>query len=484
MGWLKRMIQNYLQINPAQATTIDIDPDYDWEGNAIRNRIWYRGEAGELRQFYHQCNEAGTGGFWASVPSYTRGIAIQKIHSGIPGIMVSTLANLVLHDLNLIQPDNDKDANDWERIADDNSFKKTLYSAVSGALAIGDGAFKISIDTSISQYPIIEWVDGDRVTFTARRGRIIEVTFKTVYKHDDREYHLYEHYGRGYINYTLTDASETRKLPLSEIPETAGLEPIEYTGNFMLAIPFKIRDSSKFPGRGDSIFTGKYGAFDGLDEIISQWAAEVRHSRPMTYIPTALCPRDKDGRLKPPDTFTGNFVVTQDDMREGAQQEIKVIQPELDSDAMKTAYSDFLNMSLQGVISPATLGIDLKTNDNATAQREKEKNTLYTRGQIVEALTNTIPLVVQSALKAFDLINGTSPRTGSHISIDFGEYDAPSFDSAVETVAKARQAGIMSTEMAISQLYGDSLTDEEKDAELEHIQNENSVKFGDSLYEE
>ena len=61
----------------------------------------------------------------------------------------------------------------------------------------------------------------------------------------------------------------------------------------------------------------------------------------------------------------------------------------------------YLDLCLQGLISPSTLGIDTKKIQDANAQyeRQMEKTTMYTRQGIIEALTNFIPKLVNTVLK-------------------------------------------------------------------------------------
>ncbi|HFL3547426.1 TPA: hypothetical protein ACG3PB_004009, partial [Clostridioides difficile] len=59
--------------------------------------------------------------------------------------------------------------------------------------------------------------------------------------------------------------------------------------------------------------------------------------------------------------------------------------------------------------------------------------------------------------------------------ISFGEYSTPSFDTVVETVGKAKSYGIMSTEMAVDELYGDTMSDEKKAEEVLRIKEENGL---------
>ena len=77
--------------------------------------------------------------------------------------------------------------------------------------------------------------------------------------------------------------------------------------------------------------------------------------------------------------FDNDYVTIGANMSEGANQKIEISQPKISYEAYVNSYSGFLDMVLQGVMSPATLGIDLKKTDNAEAQREKEKVTLHVR---------------------------------------------------------------------------------------------------------
>jgi len=51
-----------------------------------------------------------------------------------------------------------------------------------------------------------------------------------------------------------------------------------------------------------------------------------------------------------------------------------------------------------------------KETDNAEAQREKEKTTLYTRGKILDVLNEVIPLLVDTTLKVHDTMKKRKPR--------------------------------------------------------------------------
>lgn len=161
-------------------------------------------------------------------------------------------------------------------------------------------------------------------------------------------------------------------------------------------------------------------------------------------------------------------------MAENASQQVAVSQPQISYEAYVESYSSFLDMVLQGIMSPATLGIDLKKTDNAESQREKEKVTLHVRNKIVDALNEMLPQLIRTVMQCYDLMCQKTPGEYNP-SVKFGEYASPDFGTTVETVGKARQYGIMSVETSVDQLYGDTWTDEEKKNEVERLKAEQGL---------
>lgn len=468
------MVMKMLKIVPAQETqNITIREPYSYSASVLRNRLWYRGDASELDQFYHQMSSVGdtTGKtrFWAATPS--QGMSIRKIHSGLPALMADRLADIVVADLDSITLEKQANTAVWEEIAKDNDFSDLLPESIVKALVEGDGAFKLSYDNEVSKYPLIEFFAGDGVEYKRERGRLKEIIFSSWYTLKDNSYRLIETYGPGYIRYTLTD-EKGKEVPLSTVPELAGYQDIEYDGDFMLAVPLRFFKSSTWPGRGKSLFDGKGDNFDALDEAVSQWWDAIRAGRVKDYIPEDIVPRDPDtGMPMNPNAFDNRFIKLQSALSEDAKGQIQSVQAQIQYEAYLGSYSSALDMCLQGIISPATLGIDLKKTDNAEAQREKEKATLYTRGKIVDKLNEAIPRLVELALRVYDLLQNRA--AGEYkVSIKFGEYASPSFDAVVETVGKARTFSIMSIERAIEEMYGDTWTKDEKAEEVQRLKEE------------
>lgn len=481
MRWLqklnnsvKRGIRSWLNVQEASPTNILINEPLDYEANAIKNRIWYRGDSEELQQLYNQID---TGvdkyKFWAC--KSTPGQEIRKIHTGLPALIVDTLAGITLADLD-IQIEKEREAQKlWEQIDKDNKFRKKLEKAVKETLYIGDGAFKISFDTQLSQYPIIEFYPGDRIELVTERGRIKEIVFKTAYKYDRRDYVLYEHYGYGMITYELYRGDT--KVSLKSIPQTENLVDVAFgtdkpEGKYMMAVPIQFYESGKWDERGQSIFDKKIDSYDAFDEVWSQWMDAVRMGRAKEYIPDCLIPRNPEtGELMRPNHFDNRFIAVGNDMSENAKNMIDVEQPNIPHESYLASYCTALDLCLQGLISPSTLGIDVKKLDNSEAQREKEKATLYTRDTIINALQVDISILVETVLKAYNEFYNKSVKP-VEVTVEFGDYANPSFESQIETISKARQGQIMSVDAAVDELYGDDKDDTWKQEEIKRLKEE------------
>ena len=475
MGWFRDFVFKLLKIRPASERRITIEEPLTFRANVLRNQIWYRGDPSELTQFFRQtaARDTDTARFWASVP-YGQ---VRKIHSGIVSIVVDRYKDIITADLDGVdfgEPDDIHPIADvWEEIAKDCDFNGVLGDAIAGALSSSDGAFKISIDAQ-SPFPIVEFYEADSVEYVTKGRKVTAIKFYTPYQKEQKEYRLEEEYGIGYVHYRLF-SEDGKQVEMSEVEEISGLKDTTFNGDFMMAVPLVIFRSGKWKGRGKALFDAKTDALDALDEVISQWLDAVRMGRVKRYIPEDMVPRDPDtGKLIAANPFDNDFIAVGSMKTEGAQDKIDVSQPQISYEAYVNSYASFMDLVLQGIISPATLGIDLKKTDNAEAQREKEKVTLHVRGKIVDALNDALPLLVERIMKTNDLIHGPSAKD-YEVSVKFGEYASPDFGSTVETVVKAKQGGVMSIEQSVEELYGDTWTREDKDAEIARLKAEQGI---------
>lgn len=494
---VRTMIKNWLHIQPAPENAITILEPLSFQASVIRNQVWYRGDASELDQLYKQLGAGDTvnaARFWAASPPDEK---LRKIHSGLPAIVVDTLAYLVKSDLDDIDFGKSGTGRDaWESITDTESggidFTAVLGKGIVGALKSGDGAFKISVDPSASGFPIVEFYEADRVDYIQTHGVTTGVSFWTPYYVSAQLYRLRESYESGRISYALfkgeTGDSEVSLDTVPELADLAKHNPVEYDGEFRMAVPLKIFDNPKFPGRGKAIYENKLDSFDAHDEVISQWMDALRAGRVKKYIPRDLIPTDvATGMPAPPNDFGSNYIMVEPDNHENAQSKIQTEQPEIKYDAFLSTYTATLNMCLQGIVSPATLGIDIGKMSSADAQREKKDVTGYTRNTITGALEKVLPELISSILKTYDVMQ-KRPVGDYEPAVSFGEYGAPSFDARVDVVNKAATANTMSVETQVDELWGSSKDDDWKEKEVIRIKQLRGIevideppKVGDEL---
>ena len=306
------------------------------------------------------------------------------------------------------------------------------------------------------------------------RGRLKEVVFKTPYTVRSQQYILYEHYGYGYIRNELYKGDT--QVDIGAIEATRGIKDTVFDKTTILAVPLQVYESTKYERRGGSIFDGKLDSFDAFDETWSQWMDALRAGRAKTYIPECLVPHDPaTGQILKPNPFDCRYFASDNDMSEKAENRINTDQPTIPHDSYIASYVTALDLCLQGVISPSTLGIDVKKLDNAEAQREKEKATLYTRNAIIEALQETLPDVVAACINAYHILL-RQPIEEVKVEISFGEYTNPSFESQVETLSKARPgAAVMSIKAQVEEMWGDSKDEAWKKEEVARLKAEQGI---------
>ncbi len=474
MDAVKNKLQSWLEINDTSPKAIVINRNEDLHIYQAKNRIWYNGDSDELEQFYKQLNN-NKSLFWASVPAV--GLGIRKIHTGLPQIIINKITDIVIDNYNGVEINDVSKLDRWNEIADDNHFDDLLWDIIAETLYLGDGAIRYSYDPNISKDPILEWISGDRCEFIYKRGRLYEIIFTSYYEKNSKKYKLLEIYGYGYIKCELYDGKQM--IDLKSLKETENLKAeLNFDREFMCAVPFFVDKNSKYKGRGASKFNSKYDLFDALDEIISQWVEAIRQGKPVRYIPESLLPRNPNtGEVMKPNGFDNSYIETEADMKEGSQNKITVVQSEIYSDKYYQAYVNCLELCLQGIISPSTLGIDTKKiqDPNSSYERQMEKTTLYTRQGIIESLNDFIPKVINGVLNFQKILEKQQPEEDIEINVNFGEYDSPSFDSQIDTITKAKNGGIMSIETSIKELYGDSKDEEWIDEEILRLKEEQGI---------
>lgn len=471
--------------------------------------VWYDGDGDELLNFYTRENYIGfnyepfymrnkKNYFWAISSTEAQ---IKRTHSGQPRNIVDTLVNIMPFPLISAGEDTKKlqavvRESGLEQVYKDEQLPLTLVE--------GWGCWKINWDKDVSDYPSVEYVSAENVDFIYKNGKIIGIVFKNYYTSDKKRYLLLETRSIEWkpnssaaegsegervlvitnelyelpMNMAATDDdTPLKKVDLKTVPELESVEERIEIGPFdkLFAVPcVLLGNTSRQWGYGRSIFTGKIDLFDDLDQALSQSSNAVRLSTPIEYIDEEYLERDKNGLPKKPKAYDRKYVMMKgqkngDGVSTG--QPVQITQPSVEFSRYSDHAVQILLQILNGILSPATLGIDIAKKDNAAAQREKEKVTIFTRNALINGEERILRSLMEQMLMAKEFMDTGAVSVHSYdISVKFNEFADDSFENKLEALGKAYDMEEISTDMYLNKLYGDTLSEEERAAEKEFLE--------------
>lgn len=472
--------------------------------------VWYDGDGDELLNFYTRENYIGfnyepfymrnkKNYFWAISSTEAQ---IKRTHSGQPRNIVDTLVNIMPFPLISAGEDTNKlqavvRESGLEQLYKDEQLPLTLVE--------GWGCWKINWDKDVSDYPSVEYVSAENVDFIYKNGKIIGIVFKNYYTSDKKRYLLLETRSIEWkpnnaaaaegsegervlvitnelyelpMNMAATDDdTPLKKVDLKTVPELESVEERIEIGPFdkLFAVPcVLLGNTSRQWGYGRSIFTGKIDLFDDLDQALSQSSNAVRLSTPIEYIDEEYLERDKNGLPKKPKAYDRKYVMMKgqkngDGLATG--QPVQITQPSIEFSRYSDHAVQILLQILNGILSPATLGIDIAKKDNAAAQREKEKVTIFTRNALINGEERILRSLMEQMLMAKEFMDTGAVSVHTYdISVKFNEFADDSFENKLEALGKAYDMEEISTDMYLNKLYGDTLSEEERAAEKEFLE--------------
>lgn len=479
--------------NDARKTFIS-DEEKIIQAKITANKIWYIGDGDELLNYY---TEKQAIGFYQN-PIYNRNkrnyfwslsaeeCAIKRVHSGIPYAIISTISNIIGMPTISVKVNENGNTADiskvWDRISEKNQFKvKLTQQGRQLTLAEGFGAWKVNIRPELADFPIWEYYEATDVEYIVECGILTGIIFKNYYKVDKDDYILFETRGKkngsSYIHYNLFklyNDNTIEEVPINTVPELEGVEDKEIPGlDEILGVPARYFYDPLNSRYGRSIYDGKLDLFDDLDQILSQDSQTVRVSTPVEYYSPDTLERGPNGQIGIPHLYNRQFVQKAGipDGEGNMSADIITTQPDLHFDKYSENAMSKLNFILTGVLSPATLGIDVAKKDNAEAQREKEKITIQTRNNIIASETDMLIQFVKLSLYMQEyLTKGTITMREYEISIKYNEFANPSFESELQILGPAWANNEISTKQYIDLLWGDKLSDEDKKKEEEYLE--------------
>lgn len=470
--------------------------------------VWYEGDGDELLNFYTYGNMIS----FCYEPFYARNKKnyfwsissteedIKRSHSGQPRNIVDTLSSIIKFPLisGGVLPTNEDiiDKHLKEIIKESNLKEIFKQEQIPLTLVEGWGCYKINWDLDESDYPYVVYYKAENVDFIYKANRIKGIIFRDYYTNGERRYVLVEtrslqmkEVEDGGREKTLviekqlferlsSDGSTEylKEVAFSEVPQLEDVVDYVEIGPFdkLFAAPCVFfKNTSGKAGYGRSIFTGKIDLFDDLDQCLSQAANTVRKSTPLEYFNSEYLERDADGLPVQPKAYDRKYSIYNGatDANGIIQGDpVKVTQPTLNLQQYTQQATDILIQIINGIMSPATLGIDIAKKDNAEAQREKEKVTIFTRNTIIDSETEILKSLCNQLLCAYEFMhNQTITCKDYDISIKFSEFADDSYESKLKELGAAYDSLTISTEMFLDKLYDGTLNKADYERELKFL---------------
>ena len=492
--WIKRKIMKFLGMdklpeNPNNDRLLFVnDVENIKLEEVLENKTWYLGSGDQLLALYtgEQVSGFNTNPifnrnkrnlFWSKSSQECN---IKRVHSGLPHAIVQTTTNIV--DYPDIKVDNQEL---WDNIAEVNDIRNKLTQQGRPlTLAEGWGAWKINFNKQLCEYPIWEYYEGMDVEYMYKCGLMIGIIFKSYYKNDKNENYVllesrYTANKNSYIEYQLFKLQKNNEIleaNLDDIPELADI-PREKTVieglDMFLAVPSRYFYDPLNPKYGKSIYAGKIDLFDMLDEVWSQASQTVRVSTPITWINPDVMQRGPNGAIGYENLYNRQIM-----MKEGipdgeghVNQDIVTEQPDLNFDKYGLIGKDILDYILTGVLSPATLGIDVAKKDNAMAQREKEKVSIMFRNNIIAAETKMIEQMVSLSfmIKEYMDTGVITLNKDYNITVRYCEFANPSTETMLPILGNAWSQGQLSTEKFVKLMWPDD-SEEDQMKEMQWLE--------------
>lgn len=451
-------------------------------------KIWYYGDASEKLNFYTGkmtfgymdnplYNRNDINMFWSKSSQECN---IKRMSTNIARAIVDTITSIVG------KPTIESDYPLLTKVFEMNDFGYKLVNQLRPmALVEGDGCIKININPELADVPLFEFYEAEDWEPIMKSGLMLGMIFKTYYNDEKgKNYVLFEVRTLvkegckiDYELYELGKQNDLYSVPFDRIPQLQSL-PTDSTlipVRRLFARPLMYYYNPLRPERGKSIYDGIIELLDMLDEVWSQASQTNRVSTPVEYYNVDILQRTKKGTPILPKLYNRQFVEGPGQTNADGISEnkgIETTQPDLNFDKYGALAADIVNQILIGRLSPSSLGINVSRDDNALAQREKEKQSLFTRGNIIDRETKFLKDISEDAA-IFKQYMDTGEISDIHIevSVKYDEFANPSFETELETLGPAWSQGQISTDQYVKLLWAGKLSEEEMEREKEWLEN-------------
>lgn len=227
---------------------------------------------------------------------------------------------------------------------------------------------------------------------------------------------------------------------------------------------------------GQSVLAGKIDILDDLDEALSIASNTLRRATPIETFDIDFCDRDMHtGEPKLPKTFERRYVAVHGKKNSNGDSEsskpVEVSQPQVNTEMFDNHVQQLQRMVVNGLLSPATIGLDIGLKDTNDTIRQKDKTTVHTRNHVLAAERRILKSLFSQALCAKEYLSYKKcSRLSWDVEIAFDEFSDTAYENKIQTMSAVLANDGVSPKMYVEKVYGNSLTKEAKDEEAKWIE--------------
>lgn len=355
---------------------------------------------------------------------------------------------------------------------------------------IGDVAFRISVDTKVSDKPIIDVIEPQMFEVNYYHGCIKSFVIKEVSREDPnyemREIHHkndagfvcidYRYYANGHY-VAADDDGMIKECALkfdTPLPESKVL-PFR---DFLVIFKKNSNNNQLYRGeRGVPDIQGLVLIEDALTESASDLIDAIRKGGVKEYVSDELIPQDIKGNDLRLNHFNKTVITTQGSSTPGDSQNLwKVVQGDIKWEAYTRTMQNLMSIGINKAgLSPTTLGLTglESINSSQESQDAREKPSMRTRQICLNAWGKTLKEILNRYLQVRDYMQGMTIIDYSDlINITFNEYTNPTLENVTDVLAKQVQTGLKSQMTAIKDL-NEGMSEKQVEQEYAQIQAEN-----------
>ena len=366
-----------------------------------------------------------------------------------------------------------------ERIDLQGKFERGVYLE-SG---IGDFAYRISYDKSLSDEPLLEVIEPQFIEPTYKRGMLDTITIKEStddiqigagrYKHTVE---IHEKYTKRTVKDTLgaevvhVFINYSFWLKGKEVDNTHALyEDCKKYWNITdleIELPFdwfpvifkKNNKKSELyrQERGVPDIQGLDSAEDALSEVMSNSVDAVRKAAPKTFVPEDLLPTDIRGKTERYSAFDHEYLI----LGEAGIDPSKILlttQANINWQAFNEISKFIISHAINKAgLSPTTLGVTglESINSSVESQDAREKPSLRTRREKLKGWKVVLEDVINKYFKYMAWVKGEEIGDYANlINVSFNEYINPSTENVTEVLARAIAGRVYSIEVAVEKNF-------------------------------